>query len=161
MRTETITIYTFDELPNEAAKERARERGREWVGEDPAWNTESRQSIEAFCEHFGVKLKDWSIGAYCPLDYSTNADNSHFRGVKLSQFNRDHMPTGYCLDCDLWMTFFDQFKRTGDAKAAFESALDAGFNGWRRELEGQLEDEYIDEFLSINAYEFDECGNLI
>lgn len=56
---------------------------------------------------------------------------------------------------------FDQFKRTGDAKAAFESALDAGFNGWRRDLEGQLEDEYIDDFLTINAYEFDECGNLI
>ncbi len=101
MRTETTTIYTFDELPDDDAKERARERGRQWVSDDPAWNDESYESIEAFRKHFGVKLKEWSIGAYESLDYSTNAENSHFRGLKLSQFDRDYMPTGYCLDCDL------------------------------------------------------------
>lgn len=161
MRTETITIYKFDELPTDAAKERARERGRQWINDDPAWTTESRQSIEAFCEHFGVKLKNWSVGAYSAPDYSTNAENSHFRGVKLAQFNRDHMPTGYCLDCDLWMTFYDEFRRTGDAKGAFDAALWAGFKSWQNDLESQLEDEHIDEFLTINEYEFDECGNLI
>ena len=161
MRTETITIYKFDELPTDAAKERARERGRQWVSDDPSWCHESRQSIEAFCEHFGVKLKNWSVGPYSAPDYSTNAENSHFRGIKLAQFNRDHMPTGYCLDCDLWMTFYDEFKRTGDAKGAFDAALWAGFKSWQNDLESQLEDEHIDEFLSINEYEFDECGNLI
>lgn len=161
MRTETITIYKFDELPTDAAKERARERGRQWVNEDPSWNTESRQSIEAFCDHFGVTLTEWSVGAYSPLDYSTDAENSHFRGVKLAQFDRNYMPTGYCLDCDLWITFYDEFKRAGNAKGAFDAAIDAGFKGWRNDLESQLEDEHIDEFLSINEYEFDECGNLI
>jgi hypothetical protein len=160
MRTETITLYKFDELPTYAAKERAREKGRDWIGNDPSGNDESRQSIEAFCDHFGVKLTDWSIGAYCPIDYSTNAENHHFRGVKLSQFNRDHMPTGYCLDCDLWMTFFDEFKRTGNAKGAFDAAIDAGFKSWRNDLESQLEDDYIDEFLTANEYEFDEDGAL-
>jgi hypothetical protein len=161
MRQETINIYKFDELPTDAAKERARERGRQWVGDDPSWNTESRQSIEAFCDHFGVKLTDWSIGAHCSIDYSTNAENSHFRGVKLSQFDRQCMPTGFYLDCELWMTFYDEFKRTGDAKGAFDAALYAGFKAWRADLESQLEDEYIDDFLSINQYEFDECGSLI
>jgi hypothetical protein len=160
MRTETITLYNFDELPTDAAKERAREKGRDWISNDPSWIDESRQSIEAFCDHFGVKLIDWSIGAYCTIDYSTNAENHHFRGRKLSQFNRDHMPTGYCLDCDLWMTFFDEFKRTGNAKAAFNDALYAGFKAWVDDLENQLEDEQIDEFLMINEYEFDEDGKL-
>jgi hypothetical protein len=71
------------------------------------------------------------------------------------------MPTGYCLDCDLWMTFFDEFKRTGNAKGAFDAAIDAGFKGWRNDLEGQLEDEYIDDFITANEYEFCEKGRRV
>lgn len=160
MRTQTVTLYKFDELPSERAKERARERGRQWIAEDPAWNDESRHSVEVFCEHFGVRLTEWSIGAYAPFSFSTDAENHHFRGRKLRDFNRDNMPTGYCLDCDLWMTFYDEFKKTGDAKTAFNDALYAAFKSWRDDLEGQLEDEYIDDFLTANEYEFDEDGDL-
>lgn len=160
MRTETITICKFNELTDPAAIERARERGRQWVGEEMFWSDESRQSIEAFCEEFGVTLKDWSVGAYSPIEYSTSAENRHFRGRKLREFNRDHMPTGYCLDCSLWQTFYDEFKRTGDAKGAFNAALWAGFKEWRDDLESQLEDEYIDDFLTANEYEFTEDGRL-
>lgn len=158
MRTETLKIYKFQELPTEAAKERARDWFR--TSSDPAWSDESLQSIQAFCEHFGVTLRDWSVGAYAPFDYSTDAENRHFRSVKLRDIDRDAMPTGYCLDCDLWITFYDEFERTGDAKAAFEAALDAGFKAWRADMESQLEDEYIDEMLTINEYEFTEEGRI-
>jgi hypothetical protein len=158
MRTETVNLYKFNEL-SERAKEHARERGRRWVSEDPAWGDESLDSIKAFCDRFGVDLKDWSVGAYCPFDFSTNAENRHFRGRKLRDFTRDNMPTGYCLDCALWGTFYDEFKRTGSAKKAFEGALWAGFKEWREDLEGQLEDEYIEDFLIANEYEFYENGN--
>lgn len=160
MRTETIRLYKFQELPTDAARERARERGRQWISEDPVWCEESRQSIKAFCEHFGVTLEEWSVGAYSPIDYCTNAENHHFRGVKLRDIDRDAMPTGYCLDCTLWQTMYDNFKRTGSAKVAFEAALDAGFRDWRADLESQLEDEYIDDFLTANEYEFDADGCL-
>lgn len=159
MRTATITLYKFDELPSECAKERARERGRQWIAEDPARDAESLESVKVFCEFFGVKLKDWEVGAYSPFSFSTDAENRHFRGRKLRDFDRDYMPTGYCLDCDLWMTFYDEFKKIGDAKTAFNEALHAGFKAWRDDLEFQLDDEYIDEFLTINEYEFDEYGN--
>lgn len=160
MRTEIIVLYKFQELPTEAAKECAREKGREWLSNDPAWCDESRQSIEAFCDEFGVRLTDWSVGAYSPIDYSTNAENHHFRGRKLREFKRDYMPTGYCLDCALWQTFHDEFKRTGSAKKAFEAALDAAFREWRSDLEAQLSDDYIEDFLSANEYEFDSTGKL-
>ena len=159
MRTATITLYTFDELPSECAKERARETGRQWVSEDPAWFDESLASINTFCEFFGVKLKTWEVGPYYPFHFSTDAENRHFRGRRLREFDRDYMPTGYCLDCDLWMTFYDEFKKTGDAKTAFNEALHAGFKAWRDDLEYQLDDESIDKFLTINEYEFDEYGN--
>jgi hypothetical protein len=160
MRTETLNIYKFNELLSERAKERAREHGRQLVGENEVWDTESLESVKAFCEAFGVRLAGWSIGAYSPIEFSTNVANKHFRKRKLRDFNRDNMPTGYCLDCDLWRTFYDEFKKTGDAKTAFNDALYAGFKAWRDDIEGQLEDDYIDEWMTVNEFEFYENGDL-
>ena len=159
MRTETITVYTFQELPTEAAKERA----REWWRSDAdclAWGGESIDSIRAFCDEFSVTLKSWEVSPYASPHYSTDAENRHFRGRKLREFTREAMPTGYCLDCALWQTFYDEFKRTGDAKAAFDSALWAAFKAWRDDMEYQLSDECVDELLEINGYEFTEAGTI-
>ena len=152
MRTETVTynLYTFEEL-SDKAKEKARDWWRE--GSDYGWHDESRASIKTFCEHFGVKLTDWSIGAYCPYHYKTDATNENFRGLKLKDFDRDHMPTGYCLDYALWATFYDTFKKTGDAKAAFFEGLDKGFEDWRSDIEYQLSDEAAEENIQANRSE--------
>jgi hypothetical protein len=157
MRTETIEVYKFDELPD-----KAKEKARDWYRStsDFHWSDESKESIDAFCDHFGIRLTTWSVSPYSSPNYSADYFNSHFRGLKLKEFKRDHMPTGYCLDCDLWITFYDQFKATGCAKKAFDSALWAGFIGWRNEMESQLSDEYIDEHMIINEYEFTEDGKL-
>ena len=56
------------------------------------------------------------------------------------------------------MTFYDQFKATGSAKKAFDDALWQGFNAWHNDMESQLSDEFIDEHLIINEYEFTEDG---
>ena len=157
MRSETITIYSFDELSDEA-KDKARSKYRENC--DFHWSDENKDSINAFCEHFGVKLTQWKVGPYLPPDYTAEYFNSHFRGLKLKDFQRDHMPTGYCLDCDLWMTFYDEFKATSSAKKAFDKALWAGFIGWRNDMESQLEDDYIDEHMMMNEYEFTEDGDI-
>jgi len=158
MRTIEKTLFTFEEL-SDSAKETARENWR--ANMDFAWSDESIDSIKAFCEYFNVTLTDWRVGAYEPFDYETNAENRHFRGVKLKTINRDSMPTGYCLDCDLWFTFYDEFKRTGDAKNAFDDAIYAGFKAWRDDMEYQLSDESIDESLTINEYEFYENGEMV
>lgn len=160
MRTETISIFKFDELPSVQAKEAAREKGRQWLAEDPAWVTESRKSIQAFCEAFGIRLTAWSVGAYAPISFSTDAENKHFRGRKLNEFKPDACPTGYCLDFTLWGSFCEEFKKTGSAFGAFKATLDAGFEEWRADLEAQLEDEYIDDFLSANDYEFTADGRV-
>lgn len=156
MQVIELTIYTINELPTEKAKDNARNWWRSF-GEFH-WNDESRQSIETFCYHFGVRLKNWQIGPCSQFVYTTDAENRHFRGRKLKDFDREHMPTGYCLDCSLWQTFYDVFKRTGDAKEAFDSALHAGFSDWQKDMEDQMSDEYIDEHLEINGYTFTEDG---
>ena len=158
MQTVQVNIFKFHELPTEKAKERAREWWR--TDMDLACGDESRQSIEAFCKHFGAKLTEWQVGAYSPYHFATDAENANFRGLKLSDIDRDQMPTGYCLDCTLWQTMHDEFKRTGDAKAAFVEALDQAFREWRNDMESQLEDDQVDEALEINEYDFTEDGKV-
>jgi hypothetical protein len=155
MRTIEIQLFTFPEL-SETAKEKAIEAYR--YGLETCWGDESLESIHAFVNHFGASLRNWSIGAYAPIDFDCQYFNSHFRGLKLRDFNRDYMPTGYCLDCDLWVTFYDEFKRTGSAKKAFDAALYAGFKAWRADIEWQLSDEAISETLDCVGYEFTEAG---
>jgi hypothetical protein len=71
------------------------------------------------------------------------------------------MPTGYYLDCDLWITFYDVFKASGDAKAAFEAAIDTWVRQIVADMEYQESDEAIAEMLSINDYEFLESGGIL
>lgn len=156
MRTIEKTIYQFEEL-SESAKENARSwyrNGMEWF-----WCEESIASIKAFCDAFNVTLRDYSVDS-CMFDYSADFSNENFRGVKLRDAMkwRNETPTGYCLDCTLWITFADEFKRHGNAMAAFDAALYAGFRAWRDDLEYQESDDCIDENIAINEYEFDENG---
>lgn len=159
MRHLTIALFGIDEL-SDGAKARAVEWYRYSQGGDYAWHNESRASIEAFCSHFGVQLKDWSVGAFYPYYYSTDAGNKNFRGFKLKDFKPDHAPTGYCLDFDIWGTFYEVFAASGDAKEAFHRALDAGFKAWREDMEHSTSDEYIYEALLANEYEFLEDGTV-
>lgn len=155
MKTINVNLYQFDELTDEA-KEKARDWWRD--GDCFAWGRESEQSIYAFVNAFSVKLKHYEVDAFF-YEYSTDANNEHFRGRKLTDFKRDYMPTGYILDAYLWEAFFDTFKATGDAKAAFDAGLDAGFKAWRDDMAWQLSDEAVDECLIVNQYDFMEDGS--
>jgi len=156
MRTIEKTVYMFSELSDDA-KEKARDWWRS-CDEGDVWRDEYIGSVKAFCDHFGVTLKDYSVGAWSSIDYTHDAENSNFRGVKLRSIDRDAMPTGFCADCDLWVTFYDEFKRTGAALQAFDVAVHAGFKAWRDDAEGRQSDECIDEIMELNEYEFDEEG---
>ena len=157
MRTEQVTIYTFDEL-NDVAKDKAREWYRQ--GLEYPWFDESMNSIKCFCDEFGVSIKDYSIGAFSHSYIETDVENSNFRGLKLKNVKRDNMPTGYCLDCALWQTFYDEFKRTGDALHAFNDAIDNARREIVADIEYQYTDESVDEMLIINEYEFTENGSI-
>lgn len=157
MKVIEINVYSFDELDD-----KAKEKARDWYrhGMDFHWSDESIGSIKEFCEHFGARLTNWSVGAHEPFSFDVDAPASLFRGLKLRDVDRDAMPTGYCLDCSLWFTFYDTFKATGCASKAFEAALNEAFKDWRTDMEWQMSDEYIDEHLTINEYQFTETGKL-
>ena len=154
METIELTLYRFDELGD-----KAKEKAREWYrdGLEYHWFSESMDSIRAFAKHFGVTVKDWSIGGYGSYIH-TDATNANFRGLKLADIDRDYMPTGYCLDADLWQEFYDQFKQTGDAKHAFEQALEEAISAIQRDIDYQFSDEAVDESMTFNEYKFTEDG---
>jgi hypothetical protein len=158
MRTIETTIYTFEELSDEA-KEQAIEKQRQYV--EYPWFSECLDSLNAFCDEFGIEVKDYTFSDCYRAHISTNATTKHFRGLKLSSFNREAMPTGFCFDCDLRYSFHDEFKRTGDAYHAFESAIEAFLSSVRKDIEWHYSDEAISEHLLINNYEFTEEGEVV
>jgi hypothetical protein len=158
MQTVEIEIFEYSEL-DDAGKSRA----REWFSQGGyTWIDEGIDSVKAFCQHFGVDLKDYSISPYSPSYIDTNVENHHFRGLTLKQVdkNRSLELTGYCLDCDLLETMYTVMKQTGNALLAFNEAIEAGLKGIISEMEYQDSEEYITEMMEINEYKFDAYGRI-
>lgn len=159
MRVVEEKIYQFLEL-DDGAKERAREWWREVA--DYPFHKENIEAIKAFCGHFGVTLKDWSI--YGRGEHlTTNAENHHFRGFTLAHA-KELAERGYFPESGLWLDgvmisgFFEDFKRTGDALSAFLYALECALRAITEDIDYQYSDEAVDEMLIINEYEFTEDG---
>jgi hypothetical protein len=159
MRTIEQTICQFEEL-DESAKETARNWWREVA--DYPFHDDNLKSIKAFCGHFGVTLKDWSI--YGRGEHlTTNAENCHFRGITLADA-KQLAEKGYFPESGLWLdgamigSFYENFKKTGDSLYAFQQALESALSAITEDIDYQFSDEAIDEMLNINEYEFTEDG---
>lgn len=65
MRTKTIKLYKLDELSYDARARALRDYQERVASWDIPWQEETIESLKAVIEATaGVKLKDWSIGAY-------------------------------------------------------------------------------------------------
>lgn len=159
MRQQTISLYTFSELTEEA-KEKAIQDYRESPYIDEFALQEGIKSLKAYCEHFGVELEDYSIGAFHRSYAKTDASNAHFRGLKLKDCDPDLMPTGYFIDQDFFLAFYDNFKRTGDALGAFNHGLELGIDAIINDAEHCYSDEYIIDMIEANEYEFLPTGEI-
>jgi hypothetical protein len=166
MRVIEKTIFKFDELSDSAhcLGMSPRENAIQWFkdGNQYCWIDEGIDSIKAFCNHYDVKIKDYSIDPYSHSYIETDVSNCNFRGVTLKQVlkERDLMPTGYCVDCDLFYTMADVMRETGDALGAFHAAIEAGKKALINDMEWQNSDEYAIETIQANEYEFDEDGGI-
>jgi hypothetical protein len=157
MRTETISLYQFHELNDEA-----KEKALEWLREayEYPWFDDAMASIKAFADTFGVSLKNWEIGFYRPSFIDTDAKPANFRGFTLKQALRltDSNLTGYFLDYDLTEAFYKSFKPSGNAFEAFTDALHEGCKSIERDLEYSYSDEALTEWAECNEFEFLETG---
>jgi hypothetical protein len=157
MQKVEIQVFSFDELEDKA-KEKAREVFRS-TWEYP-WFDENMASAKAFIKHFGGAMLTWSVGDTRHSFIKTDLTKDNFRGVKLKDFSRDHMPTGYMADCSLWEEFYDTFKTTGDAMYAYQQAIESFLCYVSRDVEDYFSDSNIDETLTLNEYDYLADGSV-
>lgn len=74
MRTQTIELYTFDELSPEA-QQSALDNWRH-TRSDYDWCDEWRDSAKAFADAVGARIKDYSVSSWGPVYCSIEWDNS-------------------------------------------------------------------------------------
>ena len=156
MRTVEIKVYKFNEL-TERVKDRIRDSFRS-SGDLFGWDAEWQASLRAFCDKFGVRIRDYNVG-YRGNSITTDAENGHFRGLKLHDMDKDESLTGYCGDSSFLYPFVEEWKRSGSALSAFKYALYEGLADWERDCDFAYSDEAIDEMIACNEYEFTEEGD--
>lgn len=154
MQVVELEIFQFHEL-DEEAKQNARVWHRNNISYP--WYDEAKDSLKAFCDHFNVTVRDWQLGDMRGY-VKTDAEQRHFRGIKLSEQDRDAMPTGLWLDSELFMHFYDEFKNTGDAKSAFDDALYNFVRAVANDVEYFYSDESVDEHIETNMWTFTKEG---
>jgi len=157
MEIKKIKVYNYGEL-SDCSKERARAKFLE--NSDFYWWSDCEKAIKSFCDHFGVGKLDYSIGAFCPSWIDTNADNSHFKGLKLKDFkDADKLAkTGYCEELNMFDEFYSHWKETGSPLLAFKHALNAGCRSIQKDMEYHQSDEFAEEMIIANDYQFTEDG---
>jgi hypothetical protein len=159
MEIKKIKVFSYGEL-SDSSKVRAKANFLEH--DEYPYFSDAMASITAFVEHFHGRILDYSIGGEVYRSYvKTTLDHSFFRGNKLKDIDRDYMPTGYCLDCTLWITMHDEWKKTGDAFYAFQQAIEAALCDVAGDVEYHYSDEYVNEMMEINEYQFTENGESI
>lgn len=170
MRTETRTLYTYDEL-SERAQERARDGARSsgWYGD--AWAEEWRDTLKSASAVFGVSV-DWEVGGrgtYCSVTFDV-ADVGELRGVRAWKYAHAQWAeaiaaecpfTGYCGDESFLDPLRAFLKRPALDVTLADVFVDCGASwasAWESDMEFQQSDEYVGEDLEANGHEFTKDG---
>lgn len=165
MRTETITIYTYEELPTDKAKATA--RGWFRAGYDYHWGDDALASLKAFASHFDATLRDWSIvwgnSSYSSAKFalSDNETEETWLADKIAELKHDGSCqfTGYCADDDCNE---GAVKAYAGGEKDLNKILQAGFDFWLKSAQADyaanMVDDAVEETIISNDYEFYENG---
>lgn len=154
MHTETVTIYSYSEL-SEEAKATAY---KAWEP-DYAFEADNRRTLEAFCTAFGIEVTEYLYDAYC-YEYRWTGDKE-IKGPELEEYVRHRLalfePTGFYLDD----VILGPAKQPTEGKVfgdVIEECLTAFFSACREDVEYTQSQEYFAEFAENNEFEFYENG---
>jgi hypothetical protein len=146
MRTITLSLYKFDELPTETAKEVARWWWKKLEADGPAWRDEhyksayeARKFIESYRMWDGVSgLKK------AATDLLANSDGCPW--------------TGYCADNTALDVIIKACDKYSDIPSIQDSVRSAMNEAWETECESAMQNEHVDDCIIANDYEFLENG---
>lgn len=132
MRTISLDLFPFSELPTDKAKEKAREWGRRILNDNPPWLDEYQDAARAINKLDGYSLKE-----------------------KAAKWDTYPL-TGFCAD-ECLKVILDMPEDTSTDELQ-KAAIDELNKLWEWEVESMNTDEYIDDFLEANGYEFTSDG---
>lgn len=155
MRTETITIYSYSELSEEAkvTAYKAREP-------DDAFEADNRRTLEAFCTAFGIEVYGYEYDSYCH-SFQWRAKNEGDEEITDNEYIRHCLslfePTGYYLD----ETILGPAKQPTDGKDfgdVVNECMTAFFEACSEDVKYTRSQEYFADFAENNNFEFYENG---
>lgn len=188
MRTITITkdVYTVDELSSHAF---ANAYSNYLSRIDYTWSSDWKNTLDAFCSRFCVKLTDYEISTYYKYSFSfetyTGSNVAQCHGIRLNKFlnNNDRYwysygkkfvgieflaeqcgLTGYCGDYQVLKPIVEakQYKRIFNSyEELIEACIDNLFKGWLEDMEYEESEECFKEMCEANDWEFDEDGDAV
>lgn len=157
MRTETITIYSYSEL-SEEAKATAY---KAWEP-DYAFEADNRRTLEAFCTAFGIEVTEYVYDAYYYVFYwDADPEIKEIRKPELDGYIRHRLslfePTGFYLDD----VILGPAKQPTEGKVfgnVIEECLEAFFSACCEDVKYTQSQEYFADFAENNEFEFYENG---
>ena len=157
MRTETITIYSYSEL-SEEAKATAY---KAWEP-DYAFEADNRRPLDAFCDAFGIEVTEYLYDAYHYVFYwDADPEIKEIRNPELDGYIRHCLslfePTGFYLDD----VILGPAKQPTEGKVfgdVIEECLTAFFSACCEDVKYTQSQEYFADFAENNEFEFYENG---
>lgn len=139
MHTETVTIYSYSEL-SEEAKATAY---KAWEP-DYAFEADNRRTLEAFCTAFGIEVTEYVYNSYCH-SFRWRAKNEGGEEITDNEYIR------HCL------SLFEptEGKVFGNV---IEECLEAFFSACCEDVKYTQSQEYFADFAENNEIEFYENG---
>ena len=176
MKTITINTYGINELEGAA-----RERALSWLaaGTEYPWHHENVDSLKAFLEAFGLRIRDVSYeyggrGSHCTLKQSIvweNDEGETITGQELADrlsgmfdLSGNGPFTGYCMDETLLDGIRAFIKKPDDSTSIQEivaGCLEDWASACNADYEATFTEEALIEFAECNDYQFDEDGRIV
>lgn len=155
MRTETITIYSYSELSEEAKATAYKAREPDY-----AFEADNRRTLDAFCTAFGIEVTEYVYNSYCH-SFRWRAKNEGDEEITDNEYIRHCLslfePTGYYLD----ETILGPAKQpTGgkDFGDVVNECMTAFFEACSEDVKYTRSQEYFADFAENNNFEFYENG---
>lgn len=155
MHTETVTIYSYSEL-SEEAKATAY---KAWEP-DYAFEADNRRTLEAFCTAFGIEVTEYVYNSYCH-SFRWRAKNEGDEEITDNEYIRHCLslfePTGFYLDD----VILGPAKQPTEGKVfgnVIEKCLEAFFSACCEDVKYAESQEYFADFADNNKLEFYENG---
>lgn len=154
MKTVEIKLYKFNELSEDTQKKVI----QDWRYDgEYLWIDDDIDILKQFAEDFNITIKDYELSPYSHsyIKYDTSTLDTDIDIHSLESKKDDSYLYGFMLE-----EYKKQLKYTSDKEYSFNQAMECGKIYIIKEMEYQNSDEYIEESITINEYDFTEDGEI-